>query len=92
MSSPVREMKGISKRFPGVSCARFGAILWRLYRPGEVVALAGENGAGKSTLMKILGGLHQPDSGQIRNRQSAGDHSLGGRCYESRHSFPFIRN
>ena len=32
---------------------------------GEVVALIGENGAGKSTLMKILGGVHQPDGGQI---------------------------
>jgi ABC-type sugar transport system ATPase subunit len=33
--------------------------------PGEVHALMGENGAGKSTLMKVLGGIHQPDSGRI---------------------------
>ena len=33
--------------------------------PGKVHALAGENGAGKSTLVKILGGIHQPDGGQI---------------------------
>lgn len=32
---------------------------------GEVVALLGENGAGKSTLIKILGGIHQPDAGQV---------------------------
>ncbi|HXD30381.1 MAG TPA: sugar ABC transporter ATP-binding protein [Pyrinomonadaceae bacterium] len=32
---------------------------------GEVHALVGENGAGKSTLMKILAGVHQPDSGEI---------------------------
>ncbi|CAN5494627.1 sugar ABC transporter ATP-binding protein [soil metagenome] len=32
---------------------------------GEVVALIGENGAGKSTLMKILGGVYQPDSGEV---------------------------
>jgi ribose transport system ATP-binding protein len=32
---------------------------------GEVVALLGENGAGKSTLMKIVGGVEQPDSGEM---------------------------
>ncbi|AXI46874.1 sugar ABC transporter ATP-binding protein [Sulfitobacter sp. SK012] len=32
---------------------------------GEIVALLGENGAGKSTLIKVLGGIHAPDAGQI---------------------------
>ena len=32
---------------------------------GEICALLGENGAGKSTLMNILGGVLQPDSGDI---------------------------
>src|SRR5512143_1892417 len=34
-------------------------------RAGEIHALLGENGAGKSTLMRILYGIHQPDSGRI---------------------------
>jgi rhamnose transport system ATP-binding protein len=34
--------------------------------PGEIHALVGENGAGKSTLVKILAGLHHPDSGDFR--------------------------
>ena len=32
---------------------------------GEVVALLGENGAGKSTLMRIIGGVEQPDAGEM---------------------------
>ena len=32
---------------------------------GEILALLGENGAGKSTLIKVLGGIHRPDSGQV---------------------------
>ena len=34
-------------------------------RAGEVHAIVGENGAGKSTLIKILGGVHQPDTGDV---------------------------
>ncbi len=62
MQTPILEMKGISKSFPGVKA--LDAVDLQVYR-GEVVALIGENGAGKSTLMKILGGVHQPDAGSI---------------------------
>ena len=55
-------MRGISKKFPGV-VALDGVNLQ--IGVGEVVALCGENGAGKSTLMKILGGVYQPDGGEI---------------------------
>ena len=34
-------------------------------RRGEVIGLIGENGAGKSSLLKILAGIHRPDSGNI---------------------------
>jgi len=33
--------------------------------PGEIHALVGENGAGKSTLVRILGGVHRPDRGEV---------------------------
>ncbi|WP_377504648.1 sugar ABC transporter ATP-binding protein [Octadecabacter sp. R77987] len=60
--APVLRLEGIVKTFPGVR-ALDGVSLAIL--PGEVHALMGENGAGKSTLMKVLGGIHQPDEGQI---------------------------
>ncbi|HEY2826807.1 MAG TPA: sugar ABC transporter ATP-binding protein [Pirellulales bacterium] len=59
---PLLSMRGISKRFPGV--VALDAVTLEVGR-GEVVALCGENGAGKSTLMKILGGVYQPDAGEI---------------------------
>ncbi len=55
-------MRGITKRFPGVTA--LSEVSLHL-RAGEVLALVGENGAGKSTLMKILGGAQQPDEGEI---------------------------
>jgi ribose transport system ATP-binding protein len=61
-TAPLLEMRGISKRFPGV--VALDSVSFQIGR-GEVVALCGENGAGKSTLMKILGGVYQPDGGEI---------------------------
>src|SRR5438034_2344216 len=56
------EAQKISKSFPGVAALdRVDLVVNR----GEVVAVIGENGAGKSTLMKILGGVQEPDGGQI---------------------------
>ena len=63
MDTPLLQMRGIEKRFGGVHALK--SVDFQV-SAGEVVALAGENGAGKSTLMKILGGVHQPDAGEIR--------------------------
>lgn len=60
--TPALRLEGIVKTFPGVRAldgVSFDVV------PGEVHALMGENGAGKSTLMKVLGGIYQPDEGQI---------------------------
>lgn len=59
---PILEMRNISKRFDATQALE--DVTFAL-RPGEVHALLGENGAGKSTLIKIMTGIHKPDTGEI---------------------------
>ncbi|MBA1156416.1 sugar ABC transporter ATP-binding protein [Microvirga mediterraneensis] len=60
--TPLLEMRGISKSFPGVMALDQVDVA---LHPGAVTALIGENGAGKSTLVKILTGIYRPDEGEI---------------------------
>ena len=55
-------LRGLSKSFGALRAV--DAVDLDL-APGEALALLGENGAGKSTLMKLLYGVHAPDSGHI---------------------------
>jgi len=61
--TPILEMEGVSKRFPGVVALDRVSLS---VGTAEILALIGENGAGKSTLMKILGGVTARDTGSIK--------------------------
>ena len=60
--TPYLAIRNVSKRFGATQALKDVSL--NLY-PGEVHALLGENGAGKSTLIKIMTGIHQPDTGDI---------------------------
>ena len=62
MTTPAASALGIDKHF---GATRALANVDFDVMPGEIHALVGENGAGKSTLVRILGGVHRPDAGEI---------------------------
>jgi len=55
MSTPILEMRNITKTFPGV--VALDNVSFQV-QEHEIHCLVGENGAGKSTLMKVLSGVH----------------------------------
>ncbi|WP_406049415.1 ATP-binding cassette domain-containing protein [Kribbella sp. NBC_00889] len=59
---PLLSVREVSKSFGAVAAVR--DVSFDLYG-GEAHALVGENGAGKSTIVKMLAGVHRPDSGTI---------------------------
>ncbi|MEP7088881.1 MAG: sugar ABC transporter ATP-binding protein [Nocardioidaceae bacterium] len=59
---PLLELRRVFKSF-GAVAALVDALL--VLEAGSIHALVGENGAGKSTLVKIIGGVHAPDSGEM---------------------------
>jgi rhamnose transport system ATP-binding protein len=61
-SDAVLSLRNAAKSFGAVQAVTDASL--ELY-PGEAHALVGENGAGKSTVVKMLAGVHQPDSGQL---------------------------
>ncbi|WP_159714262.1 sugar ABC transporter ATP-binding protein [Geminicoccus flavidas] len=79
--TPVLSLRGLRKQFGGtVAVHGFDLDLY----PGEILALLGQNGAGKSTVIKMLAGVHLPDSGEM---------FLAGRRFDpaaERHAISFI--
>lgn len=67
MVDNIISVRGVSKAFAGVQALSDISLD---IAPGEIHCLAGENGSGKSTLIKVISGVHNPDSGVIE---------LGGR-------------
>jgi rhamnose transport system ATP-binding protein len=61
-AAPLLVVDHASKSFGAVRALEDG---WIELRSGEAHALVGENGAGKSTVVKILAGVHRPDSGRV---------------------------
>src|ERR1700712_2390971 len=62
LPGPVAELRGVTRRYPGV--VALDAVDF-MVKPGEVRAILGKNGAGKSTLIRLLTGAETPDGGEV---------------------------
>ena len=93
MSDYILELRDVVKTFGGVTA--LGGVHFQL-KKGEIHALRGENGAGKSTFIKVITGVHKPDSGtmllegeKVTLRSTADSAKLGiAAIYQHVTSFP----
>ena len=65
-TSPMIELRALTKSYPSRQGRRYVfRDLSFTFPPGSNIGLIGRNGAGKSTLLRLLGGIDQPDHGQV---------------------------
>lgn len=63
MAAKLMALQNVSKTFGGVAALHDVSLS---LRGGEIHCIAGQNGSGKSTLIKIMSGVHTPNSGTIK--------------------------
>ncbi len=80
MTREYLRLQNICKRFAGVQALRDVSLS---IDAGENLCLVGENGSGKSTLIKVIAGVHAPDSGEL---------VLDGAVYSRLHPIDSIRH
>ena len=97
---PVLECRGIARRFTeGSSVLEVLSGVDLTIGPAERVAIIGTSGSGKTTLLQILGGLDDPDGGEVfiggeamhgRNETSRGElrNRYIGFVYQFHHLLP----
>jgi len=66
-ATPVLECRNVVRRFnEGASTLEVLRGVNLIVQPAERVAIIGSSGSGKTTLLQIMGGLDDPDDGEVR--------------------------
>jgi NitT/TauT family transport system ATP-binding protein len=87
MTSPVVDLRGIRRTFPGPVHAIDGVDLQ--VADGEFVAILGPSGCGKSTLLRIIAGLDKPDAGTMNFTGTSGAEHRIAYVFQDAHLLPW---